>query len=385
MIRIRLFTTSLLLLTIIILIESANAQTERITDNLSFHGQIRSGYYYIKTRNNTGAISETHEWRTRARLGLTYKLNQQFSFTARLAGRYATAQDKFEFWYQPYSASSSGLRLGQTAFDLFHIEWNDGERWLIQAGRMQHGFQLKGLVAKGTDRYHSSNVSITWTDVLWARYLIHRDWYIHGIIQYNHKKGSTSFYTPPLNFSDANSRFSFFTALEGKATSGLWYQREISISVIPDVFTNNNGNMSSYWVITGRLGVNVPLNITFMNMRLTGEVGYAPTTPDMSQLGLSTEVKKTGNAFVWQASVNFLNIFDRHNLGFLYGATDPGWLISPSFRNNSNTFEVRHQFRFSRALSTEVRYRIRNQLYMPLDAVVKRKDDDLYARITYRF
>jgi len=384
MILIRLFITSLLL-PLLIVIESANAQPGRITDNLSFHGQIRSGYYSIKTKNNAGAMSETHEWRTRARLGLTYKLNQQFSFTARLAGRYSTVQDKFEFWYRPYAASSSGLRLGQTAFDMFHIEWNDGERWLIQAGRMQHGFQLKGLIAKGIDRYHSTNVSITWTDGLWVRYLVHRDWYFHGIIQYNHKKGSTSFYTPPLNFSDANSRFSFFAAIEAKETSGLWYQREVSATLMPAVFTNNDGELNSYWAFTGRLGINVPLDIEFMDMRITGEAGYAPSTPDLSQLGLSTERKKTGDAFAWQASVNFINIFDRHNIGFLYGATEPGWLISPSFRNNTNTFEVRHQFRFTRTLSTELRYRIRNQLYMPLNATVKRKDDDLYARITYRF
>lgn len=373
------------LLLIIVISNTLYSQPAGNTDTFIIHGQIRTGYYFIETRNNAGAVSGTPELRMRARFGMTYRLSGNLSLSARLAGRYSTVQNKFEFWYQPYAASPGGLRLGQTAFDMFYIEWNDGNRWMVQAGRMQHSFQLKGLIAKGIDRYNSPNVSITCSDGLWMRYLIYRDWYVHGVVQYNHEKGSTAYYTPPMNFGDPNSRFSFFTALEGKETSGLWYQREVSITLIPNVFTNNEGGMSSYWAFTGRLGVNVPLNITFMDVRITGEAGYAPATPDMSQLGLSTEIKKTGDAFAWQASVNILNIFNRHNLGFLYGETDPGWLIAPSFRNNTNTFEVRHQFRFTRSLTSEIRYRIRNQLYMPLDASVKRKDDDLYARITYRF
>jgi hypothetical protein len=369
-----------------VLFNTLYAQPAGGSEIFFIHGQIRSGYYFIESRNNAGTVTKTPEWRMRARFGMTYRFSDKVSFTARLAGRYSTVQEKFEFWYHPYAASPGGLRLGQTAFDMFHVEYNDGNRWMMQAGRMQHGFQLKGLIAKGIDRYNSPNVSITWTDGLWLRYLVHLDWYIHGVIQYNHRTGSTSFYTPPLNFNDANSRFSFFTAIEGKVTSGLWYQRELSITLMPAVFRNSTTDeLSSYWAFTGRIGINVPLNITLMNVRITGEAGYAPTTPDMSQLGLSTDVNKTDDAFAWQVSVNLLNIFNRHNLGFLYGETDPGWLIAPSFRNNTNTFEVRHQFRFSRNLTSEIRYRIRNQLYMPVNASVKRRDDDLYARITYRF
>jgi len=373
------------LLYLFIFFNSVSAQPGWTSDNFNIHGQIRTGYYFIESRNNAGDITKTPEWRMRARFGFTYRFNEQLSFTTRLAGRYSTVQDKFEFWYRPYAASPSGLRLGQTAFDMFYIQWANSDRWMIQAGRMQHGFQLKGLIAKGIDRYNSPNVSITWADGMWVRYLIHRDWYVHGVLQYNHKKGTTSFFTPPMDFSDANSRFTFFTAVEGKETSGLWNQREVSITLIPSSFRNNNGELSSYWAFTGRLGINLPLNITFMKVRITGEAGYAPTTPDMSQFNLSTDIKKSDDAFAWQTSVNFLDIIDRHNIGFLIGETDPGWLIAPSFRNNTNTFEVRHQYRFSRSLSSEIRYRIRNQVHEPLNASVKRRDDDLYARFTYRF
>lgn len=363
----------------------AYAQSSRRSGSHFIHGQIRTGYYFIETRNNSGRITTTPEWRLRARLGMTFRINEQLSFTARLAGRYSTIQDRFEFWVHPYAASPGGLRLGQTAFDMFHLHWEDGSRWMIQAGRMQHGFYLKGIAAKGLDRYHSSNVSITWTDGIWLRYLIHGDWYAHGILQYNHAKGTTSSYTPPMNFSEPGSRLSYFIGIEAKETSGWWNQREVSITLIPSSFRNSDDKICDYWALTGRLGINLPVPVSFLDVMIAGAAGYAPAAPARSQSNLSTNMKSNQDAFAWQASLNFQNIFDRHNLGVLYGKTDPGWLISPSFRNNTHTLEIRHQYRFSQRLSTEMRYRIRKQLHTPLDAAVKRKDDDFYARITFRF
>lgn len=361
------------------------AQPVLESDTYFFHGQIRTGYYFIESKDNFGEITTTPEWRLRARFGITLRFNEQTHFTARLAGRYSTIQDSFEFWHYPYSASPSGLRLGQTAFDMFHVHWEDGDRWMIQGGRMQHGFNLKGILAKGLDRYHSPNVSIAWTDGVWLRYLFHNDWYIHGIVQFNHSKGSTSFFTPPLNFGEPGSRLSYFVGIEGRATSGLWNQREVSITLIPSSFRDTEYKVSDYWALTGRLGVNLPLNIPFMDVMIAGATGYAPTTPAKQQLNLSSETLKTEDAFAFQTSINFQNIFERHNFGILYGRTDPGWLIAPSFRNNTNTLEVRHQYRFNRRLSSEIRYRIRNQLYKPSTSAIKRKDTDLYARFTFRF
>ncbi len=379
------FYAGILLIIWPVLSNTLHTQSLLKSDNFTFHGQIRTGYYFIETKNNAGEFSKTPEWRMRARFGFTYRVNEKFSFTSRLAGRYSTEQDKFAFWYHPYGASSGGLRLGQTAFDMFFIEWSDKNRWMVQLGRMQHGFHLRGILAKGIDRYTSSNVSIQWVDGIWLRYLIHPEWYVHIISQYNHRKGTTSYYSSPINFIEPASRFTFFAAVEGKETSGLWNQRELSITLMPSSFRNNNGENTAYWALTGRLGINLPLDISFMNIMIAGEAGYAPATPAFSQLNLSTDVESKDCAVAWQASLNFQDIFKNHNIGFLYGHTDPGWLIAPSFRNNTNTFEVRHQYRFNRKLSSEIRYRIRNQLIMPIDASIKRKDDDLYVRITYRF
>lgn len=373
---------------VILLFVSLNASlAQSLTEagDFTFHGQFRTGYYFIESRNNAEEFSKTPEWRMRARFGFTYRVNEKFSFTSRIAGRYSTEQDKFEFWYHPYGASSGGLRLGQAAFDMFYIQWEDGKRLSIQAGRMQHSFQLRGIPAKGIDRYTSSNVSIQWVDGIWLRYLIHPEWYVHIISQYNHRKGTTSYYSSPIKFIEPASRFTFFAALEGKETSGLWNQRELSITLMPSTFHNNSGDIASYWTLTGRIGINLPFDISFMNIMIAGEAGYAPATPALSQLNLSTNADSKDYAIAWQVSMNFREIFKRHFIGFLYGHTDPGWLIAPSFRNNTNTFEVRHQYRFNRRLSTEIRFRIRNQLYIPLDAAVRRKDNDLYARITYRF
>jgi hypothetical protein len=362
-----------------------SAQLFPQSDKVRFHGQIRTGYYYIESRNNAGQTTDVSEWRLRARFGITYRMTERLSFTARLAGRYSTEQEEFKLWLHPYGASRSGLQLGQTSFDMFHFQWADGNRVMVQVGRMQHSFYLKGIVGKGLDRYHSSNVSITWADGVWVRYLIHPDWYIHAIAQYNHRKGTTSNFASPLQFTESASRFTWFAAIEGSETSGLWNQRELSLTLMPSTYRDADDNIQSYWALTGRLGINLPVDFSFMDIMVAGEAGYAPTAPALSQFNVSSESGANDDAFAWQVSINFQNIFRQHNLGILYGETDPGWLIAPSFRNNTNTIEVRHQFRFNRSLSTEIRYRIRNQLHTPIDAAVKRKDDDLYARITYRF
>jgi hypothetical protein len=358
---------------------------QRVSDNVRFHGQIRTGYYYIESRNNAGQTTDVSEWRLRARFGITYRMTDRLSFTARLAGRYSTEQEDFKVWLHPYGASRSGLQLGQTSFDMFHFQWADGNKVMVQVGRMQHSFYLKGIVGKGLDRYHSHNVSITWADGVWVRYLVHPDWYLHAIAQYNHRKGTTSVYTSPIHFTEPASRFTWFAAVEGKETSGLWNQRELSLTLMPSTFRDAESKLQSYWALTGRLGINLPVDFSYMDLMVAGEAGYAPNAPALSQFNLSSGSGATDGAFAWQVSINFQNIFRQHNLGILYGETDPGWLIAPSFRNNTNTIEVRHQFRFNRSLSTEIRYRIRNQLHAPVDAAVKRKDDDLYARITYRF
>lgn len=52
----------------------------------------------------------------------------------------------------------------------------------------------------------------------------------------------------------------------------------------------------SYWVVTGRLGVNLPLNISFMKIMIAGEAGYAWNAPSAAQLNLPSDGKRKGGA-----------------------------------------------------------------------------------------
>lgn len=355
-------------------------------DRFSWHGQVRSGYYFNTDQAVTGISSTDHEWRTRLRLGFQYRVNDNFVFRTRAAGRFSTIQDRFRFTLDDHTAGATGLRLGESTIDEFNVTWTPAENLWIRGGRFQLSFPLRGVVPKGLNRYDAPNTAIVFTDGLWLRWQFHEDLEAHLVSEYNSTSGAGSAVRSPLRFDDSGSRKSWWGMIRHRNTDGLWSQRELSVNLLPNTF-EKNGALQNYIVFTSRLGINLPVEMSFADLIFGIESGYVPTIPAADALGFSDQDKIRDDAFAWQAALNFSNmdLFGlRHNTGFLYGQTDPGWLTSPSFIPNSRTYEVRHQVWFTSVMSFELRYRFRSQRKIPTTVIQGREIHDIYARITYR-
>ncbi len=352
-------------------------------DNLRFSGHIRPAFTHIDSRSNSLDWTSQSLFQLRARLNADYRISPSLQFRARLVGKVSSDTNSFEFWYHPYAPSRSGLTNGKATFDMFLLQWDVNNRLSIQAGRMQHAFQLRGLIPKSFDRYHSQNLASTWSNGIWARWSAFDSWDVHFIAQYNHLKGSGSAFSSPLNFENPASRISYFAAFESTDNTGFWRQRGFGVSMVPGSITRN-GEDRDYYLFSGRAGILLPADFQWTDITLHAELSYAPIVPDNAQFNLMEDTPANSGALGWQASLNFEKLFERQALSVLYGYAQPGMLLAPSFRNNTDTWEVRYQFRFTSKVSTEVRYRIRNQEFVPDGAASARLDRDLYVRLTIR-
>lgn len=352
-------------------------------DNLRLSGHIRPAFTHIDSRSNSLEWTSQSLFQLRARLNADYNISTSLLFRARLVGKVSSDTNAFEFWYHPYAPSRSGLTNGKATFDMFLIQWDVNDNLTLQAGRMQHAFQLRGLIPKSFDRYHSQNLASTWSNGIWARWSALNNWDVHFIAQYNHPKGSGSAFSSPLNFENPSSRFSYFAALESTDNAGFWRQRGFGATLVPGSITRK-GSDSDYFLFSGRAGILLPADFQWTDITLHAELSYAPNVPDNAQFNLHNDTPANGGALGWQASLNFEKLFDRQALSVLYGYAQPGMLLAPSFRNNTDTWEVRYQFRFTDKISTEMRYRIRNQQFLPDGAAGTRLDRDLYIRLTIR-
>lgn len=352
-------------------------------DRFSIYGHLRPAFTFIESRSNSNSESSLMQHQVRARLNSDYRITDNVQLNTRLVLRLSSETGTFRFWEHPYAPTSSGLDNGKMAIDLLNIRWDASPVLQITAGRMQHAFQLRGLIAKSFDRYHSQNLASTWSNGIQARWSAFKSWDLHAIIQYNHPKGSGSVYQQPLNFESKSSRFSWFAAVENTQTNGIWNQLGLSASIFPGAITIE-GKESAYMLFTARAGIKLPVNLSWMKMSAGTELAFAPNVPEPAQFGLQPDSPLSSNAIGWQVAINFEEIFEKNAFSFLYGYSEPGMLLAPSFRNNSDTWEVRFQHKFTSTISTEIRYRIRNQLYKPEQAIVKRLDKDFYLRLTIR-
>lgn len=376
-----------LLITALFLPVSSALFAQETGDRFSWHGQIRSGYYFNTDKSVTGISSTDHEWRTRLRLGFQYQVSSDLMFRTRAAGRYSTIQDRFRFTLDDHTAGATGLRLGETTIDEFNVTWTPTERLWVRGGRFQLSFPLRGVAQKGLNRYDAPNTAVAFTDGLWLRLQFHDNWEIHLVSEYNSPSGASSAVRSPLRFDDSGSRISWWSMLRHRHTDGFWSQRELSVNLLPNTFEKDE-SLQNYIVITSRLGINVPADISFADLSVGLEFGYVPKIPPAADLGFSDQDTIGDDAFAWQSAINFTNmdIFGlQNNTAFLYGQIDPGWLTSPSFIPNSRAIEFRHQIVFTSVMSFEFRYRFRSQLKIPDSVSQGREIHDIYARITYRF
>lgn len=361
--------------------------TPTFLDQLDVRGSFRTVYSATETKDRLGDRSRSSNLASRLLIGSSWELNPEHSFTARAALRVSTDQGNFAFRYKSETGGSGTYPSGTITLDELHWGWRISPDLLIRTGRFQARFALAGFIPKGMDRYYSANLSIGFTDGVWARWDMSDSWRVHGVVSYNSPSGSSHAGRRPLDYSNASSRVSGLVNLQHRDTAGLWVQRELSLSITPGIVSRGD---NSYPLITGtgRGSIRLPLNLSTGDYWFGVEIGYTPLSPTPEDTGVLIEESETlfnRGSLAWQLSLYANDLFDKHTLGVLYGQTDPGWLVSSSFDPNNTLLEGRYRLQISSSLNFEARYRIRTDLYKPNPKESTRRRDDFYARFTYRF
>ena len=147
--------------------------------------------------------------------------------------------------------------------------------------------------------------------------------------------------------------------------------------------SSRTGRLEDYWGVVGRLGAQWPAEPTGMSLVVAGELGYAPET-QTEESALTGDEGDVGG-LAWFAEASLMNIRPGHSFGVNYGRLDPGWLLSPQYRPNEETLELRYLWRFSNRGSFEFRVRWRDEIDQLTGSLRPEETFDAFARFTWLF
>ncbi len=354
-------------------------------DRLRVSGDVRllADYFDINFRDGEGLGDS--EFAGRLRLKGEVGLTPWLRLGTRLAGRGLASDFDPEFVWQPDAPGPNGLMSGQFSFDELFMLWSRSEKFSIAAGRIQTRFVLRsGVFARSLDRNDSNNVNVTWTDGVQATFRADNGWESHFVMQYNAADGSGSIRRGQLDFSNRDSRWTYFAAVQSFRALGPFVQRTIGVSYLPKSLATNGATESfreDYWGIVGRLATRWPQRASGPRARGGIELGYAPNTPTSAATNLAESV----DGFAWNVVVSLMDFAPNHSIAINYGQTEAGWLLSPHFRPNEESTELRYQWRPGNFPLIEARIRVRRDLERELDADRRSRAVDAFVRMTWQF
>ncbi|MCH8558399.1 MAG: hypothetical protein LAT84_11265 [Balneolia bacterium] len=367
--------------------DTAEAQNSSAIPEFDTFGTLRTVFTTDQIRAQDGTRGESSALNARIHLGARATFSDRFYLQSRFATRLSTTQSDFRFFVRDYTPGGGSYPAGTATIDELFAAWDAADRLHIRVGRFQGRFPLEGFIPKGMDRYYAANLSISHTDGVWLRQDLSYRYRLHFIASRNSERGSSHAARRPLSFSDSASRYTLFANLEHRNKSGLWAQRELSVSYTRNNFVRD-GSLKDHLTFSGRAMARLPFNPGTGEYLIGGELGFIPLAPDPSSGGIAVSEDNTmfgSSSVAWQLSAYANKLFDKHYLGILYGQTDPHWFVSSSFTPNTTMSEIRYRFVISSSLNYEMRFRIRTDLFKPENAPFTTRINDFYARFTYRF
>jgi len=186
----------------------------------------------------------------------------------------------------------------------------------------------------------------------------------------------------PLDYTVPGAVATVFIGLEKKDKSGSWRQRGVGLTYIPNALLYDGTNRASYLGLVGRGARQWPL-AGGSKFLLGMEAGYAPTTPQKSELNIGGTERAGGLA--WQTTFNWIGFAPHQSIGLVLGEAQGGWLLSPDFPNNNRLIEVRHRYQINKKMKLESRIRKRVELQQQTAAVRRKDSNDFYVRFTQKF
>jgi len=370
---------------------SIEADERTITDFLykgwQRSGNLRFGYVRAETDERDGSKGTTSDWRGRVRYGGRYAVNERLKFNARLAVACTSRDCDPELSLDPSETQVTTVDQGTITFDEFYLHALRLKRFDVAIGRLQTKFTTRaGVYAKSLDRNNSNAVNINWTDGIHGAYHLPNESIIHFIAEYNDKNGASNVRRAPLDFTRSSARYGYFVAWESLQRLGPFTQRGIDITYLPSSLLTEgdlSGARDDYIGIVARLATARPFGDKGRRWNVTGEIGYAPETPTKAAADLAGDGDVDGLA--WAVTASLMDLWPSHSIGINYARTDPGWLLSPQYRDNEELFEIRYLWRKSDNLVIDARVRWREELEQELNQSQKLDEFDFFARFTLRF
>jgi hypothetical protein len=350
---------------------------------LDFSGDMRFGFASFDRDERNGTEIGEDVLRLRARAGVLWTINENWSFKGRYAARLNNKNNE-SGWVKLFDGLNVGATSivpGESTLDEFFVRARYG-KWDHRIGRFQTNNRMIGVAAKGLSRFNSAGWDVNSTDGIQTVYRTDLGFNVTGIIEYNNKDGASNVRRAPLDFSDSSSRAGYFLALDAQDNSGLWAQRSIDVAYIPAALYPNgiaSGQNRGYVGFSGRAVTQFALQGEMK--LLTGlELAWAPDT----QSKAVARVPGTGKAdsFSWHTSINLQDFVPGHSISLVYGENEAGWLLSADFPTNTAMTEVRYDWEVMSGHLLEARVRDRTDLQQQTNAVQKRSEVDVYVRYT---
>ena len=354
---------------------------------LSIGGDLRSSYSFESLEQRDLSSEDADLFVARWRFEAGWIISDYMRAVGRVAGICTSEDCAPDFILQPEIPTSVGLGSGQITLDEFFLHWFRLNRFDLAIGRMQTKFVARGGVfAKSLDRNDSNNVRVTWTDGLHGTLKMENSWVSNLIVQFNSDDGASNVRRQPLDFSDSGSRLTYLFATENREPRGHILQRGLDVSYLPKSLLKDGnlmGRTEDYWGLVARGAARWPARSDGPRLRVSGELGYAPTTQTRASEGLAGSGDVDG--WAWNFTASIMNFRPTHSIGINYGRTDAGWLLSPQYGKNEELFEIRYRWLRSQQLTLDIRGRWREDLEQLATANQKRRSFDLYVRLTWGF
>jgi len=356
--------------------------------HLAFSGDVRAALA-VAIRGGRGGANQTETLPVvRLRGGATVSPTPWLTGTARLAGFFDKEIDGLGFRL----SHRRTIRSGDVTFDSLFLTLRPHELFTAKIGRLQtegRPFELDSVVEDTLSRHDSSGFDVNWTDGVYLIIGRSSSFKLHLIGQLNPEDGPTNDVgiRGPVGFRGGASRVTYYVGAEAPPLPP-FTQLVADVTIIPQAlrpFGLGTELKEDLVAFTVRAAADVALQAgtTPLTLHPSAEFGAMLSTPGESVLGISTSHQRA-ERFAFVAGLD-LKPLGPGVLGFQFGWTQSGYLISPDYPNNAWSIEARYKVGIGRHVVWEISYRHRQDITTLVTAPKRETDDTIVARISLEF
>ena len=380
-----LFQTPIAIVSATVLCVSVASAEDRQT--LALDLRVEASSDALQARDGTNSTSS--DTQTRLGVGYDWELNEKWNFVAHASGRYSssTSTSNALSGVLPSLSNSEGLNPGDSTVDNFYFSYRREEGKQIRMGRVQLDVSLPGVNGRSLSRHDTRATQINWSDGFHFSFKDAKGWQNQVLIAYTPSSGPTSVQRSPLNFSASSTRYSYFFASDKREEDRTWYLSGFTFTYLPNALCRDGvsscTNRSDYLAYVMRQGWQWPFSDTAGKILLGVEAGFSPHTPAESVLDLPGT--GTASGLAWQVALDVKDFAPGHSVGIASGLAEGGWLVSPSYNNNTALTEIRYHWAFSPKQSLSYTFIREGDIKKPLSASRPRQDTRSVVRYDWKW